>query len=172
MKRTTLRNSLIAALLVGTAAVGTLALAQGYGPGWGMMGGYGHQGMGPWMMGGYGPHSMSPGMMWGHGAGDGTGALPNLTDEQRTKIGKIENDARTRQWELMGKMHEEQSRLVASNTGKPDDAAISERYKKIADLRQQMFDSSLAAQKQVDAVLTKEQRDQLASADHGWWCGY
>ncbi len=31
----------------------------------------------------------------------------------------------------------------------------------MADLRQQMFDLSLSAQKRIDAVLTKEQRDKL-----------
>ncbi len=175
MKRNTIRNTLVAALLAGTTSVGTIALAQGYGSGWGMMRGYGpgNYAMGPWMMGGYGEgyYGMGPGMMWGYGARYGSAV--NLSDEQRTKIDKIENDARTKQWDLMGKMHEEQSRLfTASNANKPDETAISKGYKKIADLRQQMYDTSRAAQKQVDTVLTKEQRDQLAGNDYGWGCGY
>ncbi len=31
----------------------------------------------------------------------------------------------------------------------------------MSELRQQMFDLSLSAQKQIDAVLTKEQRDKM-----------
>jgi Spy/CpxP family protein refolding chaperone len=123
----------------------------GYGPGYGM--GYG---MGPWMMGGYGPgYGMGPGMMWGYGGGWGMGpgmmwggygpgmmgsygygynAL-DLSDAQRQKIEKIQEEAWNSQWEIMNKMHE----------------AISQRW--------------VEAQKKIDAVLTKEQREQLRQ---GW----
>ncbi|MFZ1909624.1 MAG: hypothetical protein WAU52_11140 [Burkholderiales bacterium] len=110
----------------------------GYGPGYGMgpgmMGGYGAgYGMGPWMMGGYGGYGMGPGMMGGYG---GYGYNPlNLSDAQRTKIQKIQEDAARSQWEIMNKMHE----------------AISQGWQD--------------AQKKIDAVLTKEQREQL---QRGW----
>jgi Spy/CpxP family protein refolding chaperone len=113
----------------------------GYGPGYGMgpgmMGGYGPgYGMGPWMMGGYGGgygYGMGPGMMGGYG---GYGYNPlNLSDAQRTKIQKIQEDAARSQWEIMNKMHE----------------AISQGWQD--------------AQKKIDAVLTKEQRDRL---QRGW----
>ena len=117
---------------------------RGYGPGYGMgpgmMGGYGPgYGMGPGMMGGYGPgyYGMGPGMMGGcggYGYGYGYNAL-NLTDAQRAKIQKIQEDAARSQWEIMNKMHE----------------AISQGWAE--------------AQKKIDAVLTKEQREQL---DRGW----
>jgi len=42
-----------------------------------------------------------------------------------------------------------------------DDAALSESYRKISDLRHQMFDLSLSAQKEIDTVLTREQRDKM-----------
>ena len=45
--------------------------------------------------------------------------------------------------------------------GSRDDAALSKSYRKMSELRQQMFDLSLSAQKQIDAVLTKEQRDKM-----------
>jgi len=45
-----------------------------------------------------------------------------------------------------------------------DDAALSKSYRKMSDLRHQMFDLSLSAQKQIDAVLTKEQREKLKRA--------
>ena len=107
----------------------------GYGPGGYGPGGYG---MGPGMMGGYGPggygpggYGMGPGMMGGYG---GYGGL-NLTDEQRAKIDAIQQEASRKQWDLMGKTHEQMSALM------------------------------LDARKRVDAVLTKEQREQLS---RGW----
>jgi hypothetical protein len=111
----------------------------GYGPGYGM--GYG---MGPGMMGGYGPgYGMGPGMMWGNGGYGGCGGYGygygpnalNLTDAQRAKIEKIQSEASRSQWEIMNKMHE----------------AISQGWQD--------------AQKKIDAVLTKEQREQL---QRGW----
>ena len=106
----------------------------GYGPGYGMgpgmMGGYG---MGPWMMGGYGRgYGMGPWMMGGYGYG--YNAL-DLSDAQRQKIEKIQEEAWKSQWEVMNKMHE----------------AISQTW--------------VDAQKKIDAVLTKKQREQL---QRGW----
>jgi len=99
---------------------------MGYGMGPGMMGGYG---MGPWMMGGYGGgYGMGPGMMGGYGYG--YNAL-DLSDAQRQKIEKIQEEAWNSQWEVMNKMHE----------------AISQTW--------------VDAQKKFDAVLTKKQREQL-----------
>ncbi len=132
----------------------------GYGMGPGMMGGYGGYGMGPGMMGGYGGYGMGPGMMYGY-RGNVAGAL-NLTDDQREKIAKIQEGLSTKHWELMGKMQEQQFKLrelLAS--GKADDAAIGKAYKRIEELRQQMWTTGADAQKQMDAVLTKSQRDQL-----------
>ena len=101
----------------------------GYGMGPGMMGGYG---MGPGMMGGYG---MGPGMMGGCGGyGYGYNAL-NLSDAQRDKIAKIQEEAGRSQWEIMSKMRA---------------AAVQ---------------GAVEAQKKIDAVLTKEQREQLR---RGW----
>ena len=135
----------------------------GYGPGAGMMGGYGGYGMGPGMMGGYGGNGMGPGMMYGYGAN--AGAL-NLTDDQREKITKIQEALSTKHWELMGKMQEQQFKLrELSASGKTDDAVIGKAYRNIEGLRQQMWASGADAQKQIDAVLTKEQRDQL---QRGW----
>lgn len=103
---------------------------MGYGMGPGMMGGYG---MGPWMMHGYGRgYGMGPWMMGGYGYG--YNAL-DLSDAQRQKIEKIQEEAWKSQWEVMNKMHE----------------AISQTW--------------VDAQKKIDAVLTKKQREQLR---RGW----
>ena len=131
----------------------------------GMMGGYGQSqgyGMGPGMMGGYGPgYGMGPGQMGGYGPGYDRGPDLKLTADQRGKIARIQDDARRKQWDLMGKMQDEQSQMnehYYSDTR--DDAALSKSYRKMSDLRHQMFDLSLSAQKQIDAVLTKEQREK------------
>jgi Spy/CpxP family protein refolding chaperone len=141
---TTARRTLAALIAsIGLAAVATPSFAQapadyppmmrGYGPGFGY-------GMGPGMMRGYGPgygpgYGMGPGMMGGCGGyGYGYNAL-NLTDAQREKIQKIQDEAARSQWEIMNKMHE----------------AMSQGWQE--------------AQKKIDAVLTKEQREQL---NRGW----
>ena len=183
MIRMNLRNTLRAAVLIGGTFVAASALADqprggygaGYGMGPGMMGGGygGGNGYGPGMMSGYGPgagmgsgqpgggygpdYGMGIGMMGGYGTGSGL----ELTTEQRSKIAGIQNDVRRKHWELMGKMQDEQAQMNEQYySEKRDDAALSASYRKMSDLRHQMFDLSLSAQKQIDAVLTQEQRQK------------
>jgi len=175
MKRMNLRKTLSIATLVSATFVGANALAdppQGaYGQGCGMGPGM----MGPGMMGGQGSgYGMGPGMMGGSGRGSGMmgGYGPeadlNLTAEQRGKIAKIRDDARRKQWDLMGKMHDERSQMnELYYSDKRDDNALSKSYRKMSELRNQMFDLSLSARKQIDAVLTQEQRDKLKRGGHG-----
>jgi Spy/CpxP family protein refolding chaperone len=143
-------------------------MMYGYGGGYGMGPGYGGYGggygpgygMGPGMMYGYGGYGMGPGMMYGYGYGPrgyGWGAGLNLTDEQRGKIGKIQQDLRSKQWDLMGKIQDEYARGAAA----PDEAAAGKADDQIAALQQQMFNNAADARKQMDAVLTKEQRQTL-----------
>lgn len=139
---------------------GMMGGGGGYGPGPGMMGGYG---MGPGMMGGYG---MGPGMMRGYGPGNtGPYSIPNLTDEQRTKINDIEKEYRQKQWQVMEKMHDLnfQSQGLYRN-GKFDEEAARKSYDAMAALRKQMFENSLEERKRVDALLTPQQREQLSNA--------
>jgi len=171
MKRMNLRKTLSAAVLIGGTIAAASAMADqpqgayghgmmgGYGPGYGQASGYG---MGPGMMGGYG---MGSGMMGGYGMGSGMmggygqGSDLNLTGDQRGKIAKIQNEVRRKHWDLMGKMQDEQSQMGEHyNSETRDDAALSKSYRKMSELRNQMFDLSLGAQKQIDTVLTKEQR--------------
>ena len=162
------------------------SMMGGYGPGYGMgpgmMGGYGPgygpgYGMGPGMMGGYGPgYGMDPGMMgYGGGYGMGPGMMMggcgsygygwaglNLTDAQRGKIAKIQEESAHQRWDLMGKMHEQGFKLrELYASGKLDDAAMRRAYDTMAAMRKSMFENDLEARKKLDAVLTKEQRQQL-----------
>lgn len=157
----------------------------GYGPGYGMgpgmMGGYGPgYGMGPGMMGGTMGGMMGPGMMGGYGAGHGMGpgmmggALWSLelTDAQRSQITKIHDEARRKNWDVMGKMQDEQAKLRdVYASGKRDRAAILAAYRRIGELRLQRIENALDARDKLEGVLTKEQREQLRRASPWWMMG-
>lgn len=143
----------------------------GTGPGAGMMGqpgcpmGAGMQGQGMR----HGP-GMGRGMMGMHGEGAGAmggagwAALEklNLSDEQRTKITTIRRDLQRKNHALMGSMHEIRWQAEdARKSAELDEAAARKRYDAGAAVRKQMFEARLEAHKQVQDVLTKEQREQL-----------
>lgn len=177
MKRKLLAAS--AAILLGTATascaqpyggMGPGMMGGGHGPGYGqghgMMGGYGPgYGMGPAMMGhghGHG-YGMGPGMMMGggYGMGPGTmgyGSIPNLTDEQRTKLAEIQHEYAKTHWALMSTMHSEGGPMALMHSG--DEKAARQGYDAMAAAHKQMFESSLEMRKRMDAVLTDEQRAQ------------
>jgi Spy/CpxP family protein refolding chaperone len=151
------------------ALASSLALAQpgsGYGPGMmgqGMGGGYG-QGM---MGGGYGQ-----GMMGGGGYGRGAGgpiAALNLSDEQQEKLFAIQEENRRKNWDTMGKMRAEQFKLRSMyNADSIDPQAFAEQQKKVDDLRREMLVSRLETRKQVEGVLTPEQRQQFRQYGPRW----
>jgi Spy/CpxP family protein refolding chaperone len=182
MKCTNLCKTLSTVVLIGGTMMAASAIADqpqgayshgmmgGYGPGYGQGQGYN---MGPGMMGGYGQgygqnqgYGMGPGMMGDYGPQSNQ----SLSAEQRGKIAKIQENARRKQWELMGKMEDEQThmneRYYSDNR---DDDALSKDYRKMSELRQQMFDLSLSTRKQTDAVLTKEQHGKSWRNGYGMW---
>lgn len=136
---------------------------MGYGMGPGMMYGGGGYGMGMGMMG----YGMGPGMMYGWGGGPGGFASGiGLNEAQQAKINTISDETRKSQWALMGAMLDQQAALRDQYVSpKHDEAAVAQSYKNFANLRQQMFDNMVSAQKRIDAVLTKEQREKL----RGYW---
>ncbi|MGE5102601.1 MAG: Spy/CpxP family protein refolding chaperone [Deltaproteobacteria bacterium] len=179
------------------ACPGNEAGCNGAGYGSGMMGGYGGgmmgghgRGMmggdyGPGMMGRYGPGMMGdygPGMMGGYGpgmmGGYGRGMMPgyggslsqfDLTADQQEKIEKIREDARERNWTTMGQLRTEQFKLRSLyRAEKPDPDAVAEQQKKVDDLRRQLIKARVEAHNEMQAVLTKEQREQLR-APAPWW---
>ena len=168
MKRTLLA-------IAATTLMATSAYAQPGGWGPGMMDGYGP---GPgWggMMDGYGRGPGSHGMMDGYGRGPGwQGTMGpqmgfgldyrslKLSDEQRDKILAIERAASGKRWELMGRMREQGLRMHESDaTGKLDDDALRKNYQAMSEAHKAMFEASLQARKDIQAVLTPEQREQL-----------
>lgn len=137
-------------------------MGNGFGMGPGMMGGFGY-GPGPGMMGG--GYGMGPGMMGGFGPL----AMLDLTDQQRTKIREIQTEHRKQQWEIAGKMLDEQAQLneaYASDT--PDPKQVGVIYGRIAKLQQQQAEAHVSAWNRMQSVLTKEQREQLAQWRRGF----
>ena len=127
-----------------------------------MMGG---QGGGHGMMGGHGP-----GMMGGHGGGPGSDRFAavvsrlGLTTDQQQKIAKIHEDTRQKNWEAMGQLLSEEFTLKNLYLADKLDAnAIVEQQKKVDELRRVMLRSHIEMEIQVEALLTKLQREQLRS---------
>jgi Spy/CpxP family protein refolding chaperone len=173
-----------AALALASAAALAQGPGSGYGPG--MMGGYGPGmmgGYGPGMMGGYGPGMMGggygpgggggygPGMMGG-GTGRGFGgpfAALDLTDEQQDKLFAIREDNRRKNFERMSQVRSEAFKLRRMYDAEGvDSKALLEQQKKVDDLRREMLASRLEMRKQVESVLTPEQRKQ-ARQFGPWW---
>ena len=166
------------------ATVSTFAAAQmGPGMGPGMMQG---RGMGPGMGQqdcpvagqGMGPGMGGKGMMHGRGGmhggmgmrgggmerGPGLAALEalNLTDEQRAKVTEIRRDLQRKNHALMGSLREIRWKgQDVARSSELDVAAARKLYDEGAAVRKQMFDARLEARAKAEAVLTKEQREQL-----------
>jgi Spy/CpxP family protein refolding chaperone len=148
------------------------AVSPGYGPGMGpgMMRGPSGQrrddddwgyGWGHGMRGGWGG---GPGMMGGMAMAMGLGPINRLelNDTQRQEVRKIEDELRRTNWDLMGKMLDEMSRLRdAMWAAKRDRTAILAAHKRMSDLRQQMLENALTAYDKAEALLTPQQREQL-----------
>jgi len=161
------------------ATLSTIAAAQmGPGMGQGMMGGPGKGAgmagqadcpmMGQGMQGRGMRHGQ--GMKGGHGMGgggmDGPGLAAlealDLTAEQRAKITEIRRDVQRKNHALMGSLREIRWQSQdAAKSAELDVAAARKRYDEAAAVRKQMFEARLEARARAEAVLTKEQREQL-----------
>ncbi|MEW5888190.1 MAG: Spy/CpxP family protein refolding chaperone [Pseudomonadota bacterium] len=138
-----------------------MAAPQGGPQAGGMMGGMSGGGM---MQG---CPMMQGGMMGGQGMTGGPmmmDGLPGIdvSDEQRKRINAIHDSVRKQQWDLSGKLMDEQARLRdLYSAEKRDPAAIGAQYQRIFDLRRQQIEASIAAHNQVEEALTPEQRKAL-----------
>lgn len=156
-----MKRKWIAAAVAATAVLATAAWAQ-MGPG--MMHGYGPggYGMGSGAMHGYGPwgYGMGPGMMGGYGPGSYGGL--ELSDVQRTRIGEIQKEVARKQWEVMGRMHDQGFHMHQfAGPGPLDEDASRKSFQAMTDAHKAMFEATLEARKRIESVLTKEQLDQL-----------
>jgi Spy/CpxP family protein refolding chaperone len=148
--------------LAASVVLSGAAFAQPYGGGPGMMGGYGP---GAGMMGGYGSgygggNGMGPGMMGGYGLQ--AYADLKLSAEQQKKVTAIQQESSKAMWQLMGTMHEQGYHMHGMfGPGSFDEAAARKAFQTMQETQKAMFELQLEAHKKIDAVLTKEQREQL-----------
>jgi len=150
MKRKYVLGAALAAALASPLA-GAQGPGYGYGPG--MMGGYGEGMMGGSTMGGYG----------------GPMAALKLTDEQQDKLFAIQESNRKKNWDTMSSVRSEMFKLRRMyNAESVDSKALLEQQKKVDDLRRQVLASRLDMRKQMESVLTPEQRKQMRQFGP-WW---
>ena len=96
----------------------------------------------------------------------------NLSTDQRSKINKLHDSERKQHWAIMGKMIDVESRqrdLYAQSTSDPKQ--VGAVYADMSKLRQQMIETHVQANNDMQKVLTKEQREQLQQWQHGKWGG-
>lgn len=149
----------ILAGVAATVVMAGVAVAQTYGMGPGMMGGYGGgYGMGQGMMGGYG---MGPGMMSGF-SNEAYAGLDLKPAQQKTITG-IQEQTSKAMWQLMGTMHGQGYHMQGMfGPGPLDDTAARKSFQTMAETQKAIFELQLDARKKSDAVLTEEQREKLS----------
>ncbi len=177
-----LASSLVTAILIGVNVSATAAeprtpnpqmmqgqrggygpgmMGGGYGPGYGMHqgGGYG-PGYGMGMMGG--GYGMGPGMMGGWGVGMGPIYMLDLSDAQTAQLEKIQTEMQKKHRTLMRQMWDEQEKLGDMyGADKRDPEAMGKAYSRMSDFQRQMIEIHADAENKMEAVLTKEQKEQL-----------
>ena len=132
----------------------------------GMGHGMGHgmgPGMGQGMMGGPGGAAgMAHGMMWGGYAGDALASLA-LSAEQRQQVQEIQGEAARSRWQQMKAMQEQRQQMMGGfGPGLVDEAAARKAFDAMQSAQKSMLELSLSARKRIEAVLTPQQREQLA----------
>lgn len=160
---------LLFALLAGTASYHML-LGPGYGgmpfwgPRWGVgvppgyagdgwRGGHMGWGMMRWH-GGYGMYGGNGMMVGDEFPGSGAGRLAGLAPPQRARIGQIEADALRQEGALQAQAYAARADLLALEAAvKPDPAAISRAWERLAGYRQQVDRIRFQARQQIEAVL-------------------
>ena len=153
----------------------------GYGPGMMQGGGMmGHMmGQGPGTMMGHmmdqGPGAMMGQMMGGMQGMQGMGGMMggmgpglDLSDEQRTELGKLRQQFLPQMGELRGKMQANHEQLRALNQGDAtDQAAIAELADQKGALMAEMIKLHAAHRARMQALLTDEQREQMRQRHQG-----
>lgn len=148
----------VAAVLGIGLAVSSGVLAHGgYGYGGGqMMGRHGYGMHGPMTAGEDAPfvgYHQWLGPIW----------MLDLTQPQRTELGKIQDGLRMQHWELQGKLRDQYAKLRDLNAAEtPDKNAIDATYDEIFKMRRQFVQATTDARAKADKVLTLKQREALA----------
>jgi len=130
------------------------------------------QSPGHWQGGGgpaYGP-GMDHGMMGHQDPGRGPGMMQGnrgrlralgLSEDQRAKVGRIMEETRRKNWDVLGQIQSERFKLREMVRGdNVDPNAAVEQKRKVDDLKREVMRSRLEARNQVLALLTPEQREK------------
>jgi Spy/CpxP family protein refolding chaperone len=105
-----------------------------------------------------------PGLGSGTIAGINQAALAtlNMTEEQRGKVTEIQRGLQRIQWGLMASLRELRwKHQDALNARELDPEAARKRFEAMVAIRREMFEAGLDARLRIEAVLTKEQREEL-----------
>jgi Spy/CpxP family protein refolding chaperone len=100
----------------------------------------------------------------------GFGAMQslNLAPDQRSKLNKIQNEARKQQWALMGRVLDERAKLYDLYAAdRPDPKKIGPVYGAIFDIRRQMIETQIDAMNRAKDILNKEQLEKLKQLQQG-----
>ena len=176
------------------AQMGGGGMMGGFGSGGGMMGGFGSGGGNGWgMSGGYGAdprndNAYAPATnrarrdappapdanrseAWG---GSDLGPLNqlNLSRQQLGAINIIDEDLRDRQSNVSRRLAAEQAKLRALyDAPERDRSKIDRQFRRIDQLRREMFESSANAQDRIEAQLSAQQRQRLHRIAPRWNLG-
>lgn len=105
----------------------------------------------------------------GGGRGYGSSAIPNLTEEQSSKITTLREahlkEIEPLQLELMTKRTELRTLWQSSA---PDEAAVKAKQKEILELRSQLQDKATELRLEIRKLLTPEQQAQMAAFGPGF----
>jgi Spy/CpxP family protein refolding chaperone len=113
---------------------------------------------------------MGPMMGMGMMSGMSPFGMLDLSDEQRGKLNKIQDDSRKKHWEIMGKIMDESARLRdLYQEDKLDAKKIGAVYDRIFKLQRESIDAGIDAYNKAHAVLTREQREKLKQWHRGGW---
>jgi len=133
--------------------------APGHGPGSGPPD---DDGVGLWVRPGHGGRRMHPGVMGMMGFGLGPIHRLDLNESQRRQVLKLQDDLRDRNWDAMGKMQDEMSKLRdAMWAEKRERPAIPACYRRLSELRLRMLENALDVRDKAEALLTPLQREHL-----------
>lgn len=111
---------------------------------------------------GGGPGAAAPGRGAIAGINPAALAALNLTEEQRAKVTEVQRGLQRAQWARMGALRELRwKHRDALDAPDFDPDAARKQYEAMAAIRKEMFEASLDARLRIEAVLTREQRQQL-----------
>jgi len=94
------------------------------------------------------------------------GALA-LTKEQQSKIHKLADELKHKNWATQGLLNDETAALRdLYEADKRDPATIGKEYQKVFDLKRQMIETYLDIQNRIEEVLTADQVAKMKDARH------